>query len=93
MFNYKNKKIILSLILIVFYSLSTFAQPQPIENEPIDWTPPPDNPGSPNNSSDPVGTPVGTPIDDNILALLVLGLGLGVFKIHTKKDKIIHKVE
>jgi hypothetical protein len=86
----QNKNKILSLILIIFCSVFTFAQFEEgwkaanttdviIAN----------NPGSPNNSSDPVGTP----IDDNILALLVLGLGLGVFKIHTKKDKIIHKVE
>jgi hypothetical protein len=86
MFNNKNKKIILSLILIVFYSLSTFAQ-DPVAWEPI--TPTNDtNPGSPSDTGDPVGTP----IDDNILALLILGVGFGIYKIQTKKDKIIYEV-
>jgi hypothetical protein len=86
----QNKNKILSLILIIFCSFSTVAQfgegwkaGDTVDVIIVN------NPGSPNNSSDPVGTP----IDDNILALLVLGLGLGVFKIHTKKDKIIYKVE
>jgi hypothetical protein len=105
MSNNKNKKIILSFILIVFYSLSTFAQfdqgwkadstvdanpndtnpGNPIEIADAIYT----NPGSPSDTADPVATP----IDDNLLALLVLGLGLGVFIIQSKKDKITHKIE
>jgi hypothetical protein len=94
MFNIKikkqNKKIILSLILIVFYSLSTFAQTNQgwKPGDTVDSTPTDTNPGSPSDTDDPVGTP----IDDNILALLVLGVGFGIYKIQTKKDKIIYDV-
>jgi hypothetical protein len=105
MSNNKNKKIILSFILIVFYSLSTFAQfDQGWKADcTVDANPYDSNPGNPSYTADAIdtnpGSPsetdetVATPIDDNLLALLVLGLGLGVFIIQSKKDKITHKIE
>jgi hypothetical protein len=90
MFNNKNKKIIVSLILIVFYSLSTFAQSNQgwKPGDTVDSTPTDTNPGSPSDTGDPAPTP----IDSNILVLLVLGVGFGIYKIQTKKDKIICEV-
>lgn len=86
-----NWRTIIYSILFIFCTLSTFAQ-EGVPSEPIGWTPTdpdgtPIDEGDEENADTIPNEPIVAPIDNHIWLLLVSGLSLGVFIVHTQNKK------